>query len=312
MPMPMEKQAYFGCMVEDWVSKHYDKENPKGDKLLAYTLNKVGVTLEEEKDPQQWILTHSEFDNNSINQVESSFKFCGMVWDHTLSPAKLEKSLQNGVKRVTQSVVITGMGSKSFQRGLDTLNKIHDYVIRQFPEDAVRSWHPMDLAGYEFPAIKLSNQMFVHRSKVGRSKVLEIPSDMDPNNILGTASLESGYCYTEDCKVDYRALEQSEKGKVYKPVKPVTFHRGDIVEIIFSIHLYPLRSQDTKHIPGTKVEKWSTPSESNTNQVMITKLLGVTLLDGAISKEFTAAFEKKSTSRGVIRKRIDYEEGNIE
>ncbi|KAE9409070.1 hypothetical protein BT96DRAFT_985396 [Gymnopus androsaceus JB14] len=49
MPMPIKKQAYFGRMVEDWFSKHYDEENPKGDELLAYMLNKVGLRWKRKK-----------------------------------------------------------------------------------------------------------------------------------------------------------------------------------------------------------------------------------------------------------------------
>jgi hypothetical protein len=191
--------------------------------------------LEEEATPHQWTLVHKEVQADSIEQAETYLRLSGLIWNHELTYDShivyvhqqfsvllicnnfdLHRASEQSIKKVSQSVTITGMGAKAFNTALQNLESIYDFIARTFPEKALHNWKPITFPGYNFMGVKFSNRMFTHRSQVGNHKVLDIPDHMDPNKALTLKSQAAGLCYTEDSEVQYYSRHKNESGTRYR------------------------------------------------------------------------------------------------
>lgn len=107
-------------------------------------------------------------------------------------------------------MTITGLGSKSFDSGMDNIVKAYMRFINHFPEDKVEHWQPSTL--YPYAAIDVSSRYFTERKVAPQEENIPFGPMVDPNGVL--AGLQgSEYIHGQDNYVEYMEM-QTKNGNI--------------------------------------------------------------------------------------------------
>ena len=98
----------------------------------------------------------------------------------------------------TQSVCISGLGSRNFDSFLTGLGRAHEIFKDHLPPSALAALTTRQERG--FPSLFFSNRYFTHAQDMKVQDVVPISPDIDP---LGILAWVEGAIYTSDNEVQY-------------------------------------------------------------------------------------------------------------
>ncbi|KAM6491802.1 hypothetical protein JOM56_012661 [Amanita muscaria] len=148
-------------------------------------------------------------------------------------------------KYLRQAVGLTGLGNPNFESSVKGLINIYAMFNRFVPADKLQANTSVDVYG-EHSTINCSNRYFSSRKDHPSSKHIPFSKNVDPKGIL-TRAVGSVYFQTEDNVVSYYERSQESNGAInYKPIPPVLFREGDVVEAQITMMLVPLKGGQFK------------------------------------------------------------------
>ncbi|KZV98471.1 hypothetical protein EXIGLDRAFT_763473 [Exidia glandulosa HHB12029] len=131
---------------------------------------------------------------------------------------------------LTQSVTINGLGDPIFNKDVDALFMIYQFMDRHFASGRLAAWERRGNG-----TVHVSSRVLTDSRYAGDSQAEEIPSALDPRGVLQKLADQSGLRYLEDNVVEYSELYQDK----LQPALPVVFRPGDIVQATIAFALYP-------------------------------------------------------------------------
>ena len=104
-------------------------------------------------------------------------------------------------------MAITGLGSPTFERAVESLTKVHAFYSRFVPEDKLQANSVIDLYK-EFTSIELSNRYFSARKDAPNELHIPFTKELDPKGIL-TKAMGTQFICSEQNVVKYnRKIEK--------------------------------------------------------------------------------------------------------
>ncbi|KAF7798783.1 hypothetical protein EIP86_010008 [Pleurotus ostreatoroseus] len=102
-----------------------------------------------------------------------------------LPPIMNKSQLPKSPERATQSVLMTGLGTEGFEKAVQGALQIYQHMQRCLPAGALIPWKPVTYEGHL--GLELSNRYFSSSKEAEGQQIVELSSDIDPNNILRKA-----------------------------------------------------------------------------------------------------------------------------
>ena len=101
-----------------------------------------------------------------------------------------------------QATTLSGLGSESFSRAVQSIQDIHGRFSRSFPDGCLEEWVLNQFEGHE--AIDAANRFFTPRTQAKTEEILPFNPLVDPDEILATAMKQDDqFTHTMDNEVDY-------------------------------------------------------------------------------------------------------------
>ncbi|KAM6493760.1 hypothetical protein JOM56_010121 [Amanita muscaria] len=194
-----------------------------------------------------WHLLHKKEPNDLMSDdSEVVMDIQGILHQYVLPPFNNEISASSKQwKYLRQAVGLTGLGNPNFESSVKGLINIYAMFNRFVPADKLQANTSVDVYG-EHSAINCSNRYFSSRKDHPSSKHIPFSKNVDPKGIL-TRAVGSVYFQTEDNVVSYYERSQESNGAInYKPIPPVLFREGDVVEAQITMMLVPLKGGQFK------------------------------------------------------------------
>ncbi|KAM6491852.1 hypothetical protein JOM56_012711, partial [Amanita muscaria] len=188
-----------------------------------------------------WHLLHKKEPNDLMSDdSEVVMDIQGILHQYVLPPFNDEISASSKQwKYLRQAVGLTGLGNPNFESSVKGLINIYAMFNRFVPADKLQANTSVDVYG-EHSAINCSNRYFSSRKDHPSSKHIPFSKNVDPKGIL-TRAVGSVYFQTEDNVVQLLIEIYS-----YKPIPPVLFREGDVVEAQITMMLVPLKGGQFK------------------------------------------------------------------
>jgi hypothetical protein len=103
-------------------------------------------------------------------------------------------------KYLKQSIMLTGLGGRSFAQCIDNIYAIQDMFAPEFPQDALEDWTPSRCG--QFDAVDMSNRYFTSQYDMNGEAPIPFQSDIDPDRIL-TNALSNDFVHLQENEVEY-------------------------------------------------------------------------------------------------------------
>ncbi|TFK59336.1 hypothetical protein BDN72DRAFT_905949 [Pluteus cervinus] len=190
-------------------------------------------------EPSSWRLVKK----TGAEKEEVVFTIQGVIEGKELPPVFEDlKIARNKAFFLHQSLMLSGLGTTTFEESLSALTKIWTVFGRQFPEGRLMPWQAGVSAFGGAGTLTLSNRYFTKKSEAGQMQGVPFPSNVDPKKIL-TKMLNPSLIHTAENNVQY-VIRHSDLGRnfQYTPADPQHFRIGDIVEVQFSVVVYKMRT----------------------------------------------------------------------
>ncbi|KAK0496576.1 hypothetical protein EDD18DRAFT_1105682 [Armillaria luteobubalina] len=141
------------------------------------------------------------------------------------------------------SVMVTGLGSASFDNVIAMLQEIKLTAEREFKHGMLDKWTPSTYQG--FPAFTLSNRYFCAMKEGRQHKAVPFNKDVNPVGILQHLG-KTDVVHTEDNVVQYFKAQSNDKGKCrFQCARPQLFRIGDVVKVQCSVIVF--KAKGTRH-----------------------------------------------------------------
>ena len=109
-----------------------------------------------------------------------------------------------------QGVSVTGLGTPTFGRAVETAREIFERFERQFASGTLEGWDPVSHYGHS--ALNMTNRYLTPKKDAPDMEHIPFTKDVDPYGILENMA-KSNYVHGEENDVLYYALETDENGK---------------------------------------------------------------------------------------------------
>jgi hypothetical protein len=103
-------------------------------------------------------------------------------------------------KFLKQSIMLTGLGGRSFAECIENIHEIREILAHEFPRDAMEDWSPSRFG--QFDAVDMSNRYFTSRRDMNGEAPVPFQSSTDPDHILMDA-LSNDFVHLQENRVEY-------------------------------------------------------------------------------------------------------------
>jgi hypothetical protein len=110
--------------------------------------------------------------------------------------------LNRNWKFLTQSVLLTGLNTPTFNAALESIALIHKQFLKSLPAGRLRNWNPGSFQ--QWPTVTISNRYF-SKSSTASKEAIKLDKLVDPEGILASSE-EYGYVHTAENQVGYFML----------------------------------------------------------------------------------------------------------
>ena len=107
-------------------------------------------------------------------------------------------------------MAITGLGSPTFGKAVESLTKIHALYCRFVPKDKLQAMSIVD-SYKEFSSIELSNRYFSARKEAPNESHIPFTKELDPKGILAKA-MGTQFIHSEQNVVKYNRKVEKHTG----------------------------------------------------------------------------------------------------
>jgi hypothetical protein len=122
----------------------------------------------------------------------------------------LHRGTPERYKFLRQGITITGLGTPTFEKAIETAQEIYEMYKRQFEEGRLEAWSAGDFQGHR--TLSPSNRYFTPRKDAPCMEHIPFDRLVDPNGILEHMT-KAGYIHGEENIVQYYVREVDEQGK---------------------------------------------------------------------------------------------------
>ncbi|KAK7049468.1 hypothetical protein VNI00_005499 [Paramarasmius palmivorus] len=224
-------------------------------------------------------------------EEEIVFTVHGIVFHCDLPPITRPFAKSTSPRHLQQKIVITGLGTPTFNKAVDGLTRIDSLLrlnIREGPKSLATN-----IGGY--PTLAIANRYFTSKKIANEDEHVPFTQDVDPKGILDAFRGDT-LVHTSENEVWYYRKQTLPSGDHhFTKVQPANIKAGDIVEVQFTVTL-------------VESAKKKTPS-SKPNSFTKLILRSITLLDDTYSENARVAEPLIPTpSRRTLKRKIGHDE----
>ncbi|KAF8874343.1 hypothetical protein BD779DRAFT_1451004 [Infundibulicybe gibba] len=195
--------------------------------------------------PQTWRLMKGGADGEVEELVVT---VSGILSEVGLPPIREKPTATVGqFKFLRQGVVITGLGSPTFEAAVEATFEIYEIFRREFPEGKLEEWAATRYQDYS--ALPFSNRYVTPLRDAPNMEHIPFEASVDPQGHL-ESMVAHGFVHGDDNIVEYYTQKASgEEGPTFTKANPQIFRVGDLVDIQVSYIVVPLKSHKFKMLP---------------------------------------------------------------
>ncbi|KAF8882598.1 hypothetical protein BD779DRAFT_1444737, partial [Infundibulicybe gibba] len=194
--------------------------------------------------PKIWRLVMVGQENGVEFEEECMFTLKGVISSVDLPPIYEKPSMGTAqYKFMRQSLMLTGIGSPTFELAVKAADEIYDIFHREFPEGRLERWQS-EWHG-AFAGLAMSNRYFTPKRDTPDMIHIPFGTTIDPRGILENMRKE-GYVHGEENEVMYYNQQTNQGHTKFIKANPQIFRVGDIVEVQVSFIVVPLKKEKYK------------------------------------------------------------------
>ncbi|TCD59791.1 hypothetical protein EIP91_011463 [Steccherinum ochraceum] len=179
---------------------------------------------------------------------EIVFKTQGFVTSTILPPITGPLRTFNVPETPKQSVEITGLGCRTFDRGVSGLSALLEAMIPYAGgrDKVLQSWNPQKAHFQSYPTISFSNRYFTQPEYTYGQDTVQLHHEVDPLKILTRHANSYGLVHLEDNEVVYfergEAPKDTDERYRFRKLSPGFIQPGMMVEVQFGACLQKLNN----------------------------------------------------------------------
>ncbi|KAF8871877.1 hypothetical protein BD779DRAFT_1449286, partial [Infundibulicybe gibba] len=203
--------------------------------------------VERTEQPQTWRLLGEGVDGEPVEELV--FTIAGILSEVDLPPVEEKPSVMPRKYRfLRQGVVITGLGSPTFEAAVDLTRDIYEVFQREFPEGKLEEWDIPRFQGNA--ALPFSNRYLTPTRDAPNMVHIPFDASIDPHGYL-ESMVKHGYVRGEENVVEYyiQDVNGGNSRLSFSRAKPQVFRVGDLVDVQVSFVVVELRQQKFKMVP---------------------------------------------------------------
>ncbi|KAF8867600.1 hypothetical protein BD779DRAFT_1464053, partial [Infundibulicybe gibba] len=196
--------------------------------------------------PQTWRLMKGGVDGEMEELVVT---VSGILSEVYLPPvAEKPTTTVSQFKFLRQGVVITGLGSPTFEAAVEVTFEVYEIFRREFPEGKLEEWAATQYQDYA--ALPFSNRYVMPSRDAPNMEHIPFEATVDPQGHL-EAMIPHGFVRGDDNIVEYytQKVTTGEERPTFMKANPLVFRVGDLVDVQVSYIVVPLKLQKFKMLP---------------------------------------------------------------